>query len=599
MSNKVVIVGGVAGGASAAARLRRLDENAEIIILERGNYISFASCGLPYYLSETIEERDNLLVQTVDDMQKRFNIEIRVNNEVTRILKEKKEIEVYSNGQIYTESYDYLILSPGAEPVVPSIPGIDKQGIYTLKTIEDVDAIKNHINAGIKGQAAVIGGGYIGIEAAENLKKAGMDVVVIEKAKQVLGPLDADMARIVEQHIMQNDIKLILNEVVERIEGEDNLDIILSSGNKINVRLIILAMGVNPETRIARDAGLEIGDSGGIRIDQYLKTSDPYIYAVGDAVEEKDIIGNNYTLTPLAGPANKQGRTAANNICGRNAEYKGSQKSSIVKVFDLQAAATGNNEKNLVQKDIKYLKSYTHSGSHAGYYPGSLMMAVKMLFTPEKGKILGAQIVGQKGIDKRIDVLALAIRHGMTVFDLEEFEQAYAPPYNSAKDPVNMAGFTASNIIKGDVKTVYWEDIHEKFNENEYVLLDVRTEDEYEESHIEGSVNIPVDNIRERIKEIPADKKLLIYCKIGLRAYIAYRILSQRGYEAYNLSGGYDTYLAEKYKFGEGLDLNEHMTKFEKKYYKVAADKHMPELYFYQPGQPGELTGKMDENLLI
>lgn len=562
MPKKVLIVGGVAGGASAAARLRRLDEAAEIILFERGEYISFANCGLPYYIGEVIKERENLLVQTVEGMQERFNIDIRTKSEVTKIFRNEKEVEVLAEGKTYRESYDYLILAPGAEPILPPIPGIQREGIYTLRNMADVDRIKGHVVNKRPKKAAVVGGGYVGIEMAENLRHAGIDVTLVEAADQVMGPLDAEMARIVEKELIDNGIKLILKDAVQKIEGNETIKIYLESGAVVDVDLALFAAGVRPETKLAKEAGLEIGERGGIRVDEYLKTSDPSIYAVGDAIEVKDLISEQYAIIPLAGPANKQGRIAVDNICGRNVKYRGSLGTSIIKVFNVTAGGVGNNEKILKRAGISYLKSYTHSGSHAGYYPGSFMLTIKLLFSPDDGKLLGAQVVGRKGVDKRIDVLATAIRHGLTVYDLEELELAYAPPYSSAKDPVNMAGFTAANILKGDMKILHWGDL-EQLEKASYVILDVRTKEEYDNGHFEGAINLPVDNIRQRLEEIPKDKKIIIYCKVGLRGYVAYKILVQKGYEAYNLSGGYEVFLADQYKYGEGIDLNEQMTKFE------------------------------------
>lgn len=562
MPTKVLIIGGVAGGASAAARLRRLDENAQIIMFEKGEYISFANCGLPYYIGGVITERDKLIVQTVEDMSERFNIDIRIKSEVTKIDREKKEVEVYAGGRSYRESYDYLILSPGADPLVPPIPGVNREGILTLRNMGDVDRIKNYVAAKGPRRAAVVGGGYVGVEIAENLSHLGVGVKVIEAAGQLMAPFDAEMARIIEKTLIDKGVEIILNSAVERFEGENDISVVMKGGRRLAVDLVILSVGIRPDVRLARDAGLSIGERGGIRVDEFLRTADPCIYAVGDAIEVKDLVNGSFALIPLAGPANKQGRAAADNICGRSTTFKGSQGTSIIKIFDTTAAATGNNEKTLSRMGIPFLKSYTHSGSHAGYYPGAFMMTVKLLFSPEDGGILGAQIIGREGVDKRIDVLASAVRHRMTVHDLEELELAYAPPYSSAKDPVNMAGFTAANILKGDMKVIYWEDFVKLPGENS-VVLDVRTDVEYREGHIEGSLNIPVDKLRERISEIPKDKRIIIYCKIGLRGYIAYRVLAQKGFDACNISGGYEMYLAENYKYGEGIDLNEHMTKFE------------------------------------
>lgn len=564
MSNKIVIVGGVAGGASAAARLRRLDENAEIVLFERGEYISFANCGLPYYIGGVIKERERLLVQTEQGMEKRFNIDIRVKSEVTKIFRDKKEVEISADGKTYRESYDYLILSPGASPVVPQIPGIGREGIYVLRNMEDVDRIKTHVIDKKPQKAAVIGSGFVGVEMAENLKHAGIDVTLIEAADQILGVFDIEMARMLEKHIIDSGIRLITKDAVDKFEGMNNIEVVLKSGKKIQTDMVILAIGVRPENKLAVEAGLEVGERGGIKVDEYLRTSDPYIYAVGDAVEIKDFVNGGNTLVPLAGPANKQGRIAADNICGRKVPYKGTQGTSILKVFDLTAASTGNNEKTLKRMGIPYMKSYTISSSHAGYYPGAFTMSIKLLFSPEDGKILGAQIVGRDGVDKRIDVLAEAVRHRLTVYDLEELELAYAPPYSSAKDPVNMAGFVASNILRGDMKIMHWDELN-SINKNEYFILDVRTPIEFEAGHLDGAVNIPVDVLRSRIKDIPKDKKILVYCKVGLRGYIACRILIQNGYEAYNLSGGYDIYSAANFINGEDIKMNDEMTRIEPK----------------------------------
>ncbi|SKA85196.1 NADPH-dependent 2,4-dienoyl-CoA reductase, sulfur reductase [Caloramator quimbayensis] len=572
MSKKVIIVGGVAGGASAAARLRRLDETAQILMIERGGYISFANCGLPYYIGGTIKERDKLLVQTEEGMEKRFNIDIRVNSEVTKIDKNKKEVEIVSGGKTYKESYDFLILSPGANPVVPPIPGIEREEIMTLRNMEDVDKIKGYIQKNRPKSAAVIGSGYVGVEMAENLKELGMDVLLIEATEQILGVFDVEMARMLEKHVVDNGIKLITKDAVERFEGKNKVEIVLKSGRKFSTDMVVLSVGVRPENKLAKDAGLELGERGGIKVDEHMRTSDPYIYAVGDAIEVKDFVTGVNTLIPLAGPANKQGRIAADNICGKESIYKGTQGTAILKVFDLTAASTGSNEKTLKRMGIPYLKSYTISGSHAGYYPGAFTMQIKLLFSPEDGRVLGAQIVGRDGVDKRIDVLAEAVRHNFTVYDLEELELAYAPPYSSAKDPVNMAGFVAANILKGDMKVIHWDEI-ENINKDEYFILDVRTPVEYQGGHIEGAVNIPVDDLRQRLNEIPRNKKIIEYCKVGLRGYLAYRILIQNGYEVYNLSGGYDIYSAATSKINSKIELNDEMTHIEKKTEETKSEK--------------------------
>lgn len=562
MKKRVIIIGGVAGGASAAARLRRLDENIEIIMFERGEYISFANCGLPYYIGGTIGEREKLLVQTEEAMEARFNIDIRVKSEVTKVLRDIKEVEVISEGKTYREKYDYIILSPGAAPFVPPIEGVNRDGIYVLRNMADVDRIKKHVSEKKPKSAIVIGGGFVGVEMAENLRETGANVTLVEAADQIMAPMDMEMARILEKHLIDNGVRVITGDAADKFEGTERIKLSLKSGNSVEGDIVILAIGVRAETRLAKEAGLEIGQRGGIKVDEYLRTSDEAIYAVGDAIEVKDFVNGGDTLIPLAGPANKQGRIAADNICGRNVKFNGSQGTSIIKVFDLTGAATGNNEKILKRMGITYLKSYTHSGSHAGYYPGAFVMTMKILFSPVDGKLLGAQIIGRDGVDKRIDVLATAIRHGLTVYDLEELELAYAPPYSSAKDPVNMAGFTASNILRKDMKVIHFDEL-ERISRDEFYLLDVRTDVEYDGGHIDGAVNIAVDKLRDQLNEIPRDKKILVYCKVGLRGYIASRILEQNGFDVYNLSGGYDIYLAANNKYGEGIKLNDEMTRIE------------------------------------
>lgn len=561
MKRKIVIIGGVAGGAGAAARLRRLDEDAEIVMFEKGDYISFANCGLPYYIGGVISDRDKLLVQTEEKMEERFNIDIRVKSEVTGIFRDTKEVEVVSDGKSYRESYDYLILSPGAEPILLPVPGNDKKGIFTLRNMADVDRIKSFMVDEKPASAVVIGGGYVGVEMAENLKHTGIDVLLVEAADQVVGPLDPEMARIVEKRLMENGIKLALNDGVVEFSGEDKIEVVLKNGRKFSTDMVIMSVGVRPETKLAQEAGLELGELGGIKVDEYLRTSDPFIYAAGDAIEVKNFVSGHQSLIPLAGPANKQARIVADNICGRKTKFRGSQGTSIIKVFNLIAAATGNNEKMLKKSGTAYLKSYTHSGSHAGYYPGALTMIVKLLFMPNTGQILGAQIVGSQGVDKRIDVLAAAIRNKLTVYDLEELELAYAPPYSSAKDPVNMAGFVAANILKGDVKVTYWDQLDAFPNG---AIIDVRTKKEYENGHYSEAMNLPLDSLRRNLDRIPKDKKLLVYCKIGLRGYLACRILMQKGFDVYNISGGYDLLQAQKYDSEKTLNLDEQMVKFEK-----------------------------------
>ena len=542
---KVVVVGGVAGGASAAARLRRLDEKAEIIILERGEYISYANCGLPYYISEVIKKRDNLVVQSPEDMKKRFNLDVRVLNEVKNIDIEKKHVNIYDikNKKSYRESYDKLILSPGAAPIKPPIKGFDAPNVFTLRDIPDTLAIKNFVDKHDPKSAVVVGAGFIGMELVENLHRRGMAITIVELAEQVLAPLDSEMASLIHQHLKEKKVEFYLNDEVKEVEHREEFSLVkLGGGREIKTDMVLIGIGVRPEVTLAKGAGLEIGERGGIKVDRTLKTSHPDIYAVGDAIEVVDYINGNPTLIPLAGPANKQGRIAANNICGIAEEYEGTQGTSILKVFDMAVAATGNNEKLLKRCNVPYEKSFTHSVSHSEYYPGAQIISVKLLFSPDNGRLLGAQIVGYEGVDKRIDVLATAIRAGMTVYDLEKLELAYAPPYSSAKDPVNMAGYVASNILKGDHAIIHWNKL-KKINKQKTILVDVRHPYEFKRGTIEGAINIPVDNLRNRINEIPKDKNVIIFCKQGLRGYIAYKILKQKGFKNIkNLSGGYLTY---------------------------------------------------------
>jgi len=542
---KVIVVGGVAGGASAAARLRRLDENAEIIVLERGEYISFANCGLPYYIGEVIKKRDNLTVQSPESMKKRFNLDIRVLNEVKNIDIEKKQVDIYDikNKKKYRESYDKLILSPGAAPIKPPVKGFDAPNVFTLRDIPDTLAIKNFIDVHNPKSAVVVGAGFIGMELVENLYRRGIAITIVELAEQVLAPLDNEMASLIHQHLKEKRVEFYLNDEVKEVEHREKFSLLkLGDGREIKSDMVLIGIGVGPEVTLAKIAGLEIGERGGIKVDRFLKTSNPDIYAVGDAIEVVDYINGNPTLIPLAGPANKQGRIAANNICGIAEEYEGTQGTSILKVFDMTVATTGNNEKLLKRFNIPYEKSFTHSSAHAGYYPEALPLSIKLIFSPDNGKILGAQIVGYDGVDKRIDVIATAIRAGMKVYDLEKLELAYAPSYSSAKDPVNMAGYVASNILKGDSVIIHWHDI-EKLNHEKTVLIDVRTPKEFSLGTIERAKNIPVDELRNRLNEIPQDREIIIFCQVGLRAYIACRILRQKGYKKVkNLSGGYKTY---------------------------------------------------------
>lgn len=545
---KVVIVGGVAGGASAAARLRRLDESAEIIMFERGEYISFANCGLPYYVGGTIKKRASLLLQTPKAMHRRFNIQVRTMSEVVRIIPEAKEVEVQNHltGEVYRESYDHLVLSPGAAPVVPPIPGVDLPGVFTIRNVPDSDAVKAFIENTRPQSAAIIGAGYIGLEMVEVLLQQNVKVHLIEAGNQVMAALDADMASIIHQYLKKEGVNLYLNSLAEAVEGEEQVQAVrLATGEKIAADVVILGAGVRPEVKLAKEAGLTIGSTGGIQVDEYLKTSDPSIYAVGDAIQVKHYITAQEVLIPLASPANRQGRIVADNIAGRPIPYKGAQGTGIVKVMDLVIAVTGANARTLKSQGLEYLSCHTHPFPHATYYPGGQQMSMKMLFAPVTGKVLGAQIIGDEGVDKRIDVLATAIRAGMTVFDLQELELAYAPPFSSAKDPVNMLGYTAGNMLNGDVDSVDWEEVPGLVAKGGF-LIDVRTPKEIESGGVEDAVNIPVDDIRERLAEIPKDRPVLITCQVGIRAYVANRILRQLGYKVFNVSGGYKSYQAFK-----------------------------------------------------
>ena len=550
MAKRILIVGGVAGGASAAARLRRLDETAEIIMFERGDYISFANCGLPYYIGGDIKNRDDLLLQTPESFNKRFNIEVRVRNEVTGIDSENKRINVknLSTGKTYTESYDKLILSPGAEPVRPPIPGIDSDRIFTLRNVPDTDLINDFIDKHKPKRAVIVGAGYIGLEMAENLRQRGMLVAIVEMVDQVLPVIDKEMAGFIQPALHKHNVALWLNDAVANFRPSNSrIEVGLKSGMELSCEIVILAIGVKPEVKLARQAKLEIGTTGGIKVNDELQTSDPDIYAIGDAIEVKDFALDNPTLIPLAGPANKQGRMVADNICGRNRRYNGTQGTSILKVFDLTVAMTGASEKALAKTNMEYEKLYLHPANHVGYYPGAKQMHIKLLFTKPEGKILGAQIVGSKGVDRRIDIFAVAIRAGLTVFDLQELELAYAPPYGSGKDAVNMAGFVASNILDGTMEVVHWNQL-----DGADYILDVRTTGEFKRGNVPSSVNIPVDELRNRLNELPQDTAINIYCTVGIRSYIACRILKQNGFIAKNISGGLITY--RSYQNKEVLD---------------------------------------------
>ncbi|CAM3951474.1 CoA-disulfide reductase [Mesobacillus thioparans] len=542
MAKKVVIVGGVAGGATTAARLRRLDEQTEIVMIERGEYISFANCGLPYYIGGAIQERDALLVQTVEGMSKKFNMDIRNLSEVTRIDRERKVVEIndLKTGKTYEENYDVLVLSPGASPIKPPIPGIDEAGaLFTLRNIPDTDKIKAYVDERMPKKATVIGGGFIGVEMAENLWERGVEVTLVEMADQIMAPIDFEMASILHQHLREKGVNLVLEDGVKSFENNGKL-INLNSGTQIETDLVILAIGVAPENKLAKEAGLELGLRGAIRVNERLQTADESIYAIGDAIEVKDYINGQATHIPLAWPANRQGRIVADHINGIDSKYQGTLGTSIAKVFDMTVAATGNNEKTLKRLGISYDVVHVHPSSHAGYYPGAFPIALKLIFDRETGKIFGAQAVSYDGADKRIDVLATAIKGGMTIFDLPDLELAYAPPYSSAKDPVNMAGYAAKNIAEGLVETVQWHEINDILANGGY-LIDVREPIERDMGLIEGSVNIPLGELRDRLGEIPT-KEVYVYCQVGLRGYLASRILKQAGFKVRNLDGGYKTY---------------------------------------------------------
>lgn len=544
MSKKVLIVGGVAGGASCAARLRRLDETAEIIMFERGPYISFANCGLPYFIGGVIEKRDKLLLQTPESFKARFNVDVRVNSEVVSIDRKAKSITVQSGGKEYKENYDTLVLSPGSSPVVPSIPGIDNGKVLPLWTIPDLDRIAAALKETQAKSAVVVGGGLIGIEMAENLVHAGLAVTIVDLADQVMPNLDYDMAQSVHKHLTDNGVKLVLGEGVKAFEDGAGGFAVVTEKRTIPADIAILSIGIKPNNGLAKECGLEIGKKGGIVVDEQLRTSDKNIYAVGDAVQVKNLVSSEDAMMPLAGPANKMGRMAADNIAGMGRTYNGTQGSSVAKVFEFTAASTGLNEKQLKASGKKINEDYritiVHPLSHAGYYPGGMPLTLKLIFTKD-GKVLGAQAVGYEGVEKRIDVIATAIRFGATVYDLEETELCYAPPYSSAKDPVNIAAFSAENILSGNIDNITFEEL--KNAPKDTVILDVRTQAERDMGAIEGSINVPVDSLRDKLGTLDKNKHYVVHCAVGLRSYIAVRILMQNGFKhVKNLAGGYTTY---------------------------------------------------------
>ncbi len=543
---RVLIVGGVAGGASAAARIRRLSEDAQIVLFERGEHISFANCGLPYHIGNVIRERDRLLVQTPGQMSKRFRIDVRTRSEVVRIDREKRSVVVrdLAGGREYGEPYDVLVLSPGAEPIRPNIPGVDAGRVFTLRSMSDMDAIKKVVDEEHPTKAVVVGGGYIGLEMTEALAERGLQVCLVELEPQVMGTVDPELAFRLHQELGAHGVELLLGTGVTEIRetGPKRLDVRLSNGDARQADLVLLSVGVRPEVKLAREAGLAIGSRGGIVVNEHMQTSDPNIYAVGDAIEVVDFVGGTAALIPLAGPANRQGRIAADNICGRPSTYHHTQGTAICKVFNLAVAATGLNEKSLKRAGRRYEKVYIHPAHHAGYYPGASQMSLKLLFDSQDGKILGAQAVGASGVDKRIDVLAVAMRAGMTVRDLQDVELCYAPPFGSAKDPINYLGFVASNVLAGDMRVCHVDDVVEPGDDT--LLLDVRSPTEFKAGTIPGAVNIPLDELRDHLGELPRDKKLLVVCQVGMRGYLACRILRQAGFSCRNLTGGYKTYCA-------------------------------------------------------
>lgn len=542
MGKRLLIVGGVAGGATAAARARRLDEQAEIIVFERGEFISFANCGLPYYIGGVIRNRSQLLVTTIDAFTRRYNIDVRVFSEVLKIDRTAKEVEVKNHltGAIFRERYDKLILSPGAEPMQSPIPGIDLPGIFSLRTIPDTDRIAARVEIEKPESVVIVGAGFISLEMAENLVRKGCKVTIIEMLDQVMSVLDYEMAAIVQSHLEEKGIDCHLGRTVTAFtKSGERIMVETSNGETIEADMVLMTIGVRPENRLARESGLEIGQTGGIKVDQMLRTSDPDIFAIGDAAEIQDITTDSPIVVALAGPANKQGRIAADNALGRTSVYKGAIGTSIAKVFDLSVASTGASEKRLLRHGIPCLASYIHPGSHASYYPGARTMTMKLLFAPSDGRILGAQIVGMAGVDKRIDVLATAMKGRMTVYDLEELELAYAPPYSSAKDPVNIAGFVAANVLKGDSQQIVWNELP-ALDPAKDVLLDLReTAELRREGAIPGSVHIPLPHLRERLKELDGEKTYVPFCAAGLRSYIAHRILIQHGFKSRSLAGGF------------------------------------------------------------
>jgi len=542
---KVVIVGGVAGGATAAARIRRLDESAKIIVFERSGYISYANCGLPYYIGDVITDSKELTLQTPESFNRRFGVQMKVHHEVTAIHPDRKTVSVKNlkTGEAFEESYDKLLLSPGAKPVQPRVPGVGMDKLFTLRTVEDTFRIKEYIRENNPKSVVLTGGGFIGIELAENLKELGMDVTIVQRPKQLMNPFDPEMAAFIQKEMGEHGVKLVLGETVEGFEEKNGgVDVLLKEAAPLHGDMVILAIGVAPDTILAKEAGMELGIKGSILVNDKMETSIPDIYAVGDAVQVKHYVTGEDALISLAGPANKQGRIAADNICGGDSRYSGSQGSSVIKIFDMTAATTGINEKTAKKAGLNIDKVILSPMSHAGYYPGGKTMTMKVLFEKETYRLLGAQIVGYEGVDKRIDVLATAIHAGMKATELKELDLAYAPPYSSAKDPVNIAGYMIDNISKGILKQWHLEDLEKLPKDGSVTLLDTRTEEEFNKGHVSGFINIPVDELRRRMNEIEMGKSVYVICQSGHRSYVATRILEGSGYEAYNFSGGFRFY---------------------------------------------------------
>ena len=556
---KVVIIGGVAGGATAAARIRRLDEKAEIIVFEKSGYVSYANCGLPYYIGGVIQNKEELTLQTPESFWKRFQITMKVRHEVTGIFPERKTVAVknLNTGESFEEVYDKLLISTGAKPVWPKLPGTDLDNLFTLRTVEDTLKIREFVEKNQPKSAVLAGGGYIGLELAENLRELGLDVTIVQRPKQLMNPLDGDMAAFVHAKMRSRGVKLMLGHTVEGFEkGEKGTRVLLKDEQPLEADMVILAIGVAPDSHLAKEAGLELGIKGSIVVNDRMETSAPDIFAAGDAVEVRHYITGEKALISLAGPANKQGRIAADNICGGDSRYPGSLGSSVIKVFDMTAASAGINERTAKQTGIDYDKVYLSPASHASYYPGGKVMTMKVIFEKKTYKLLGAQIIGYDGVDKRIDVLATAMYAGITALQLKELDLSYAPPYSSAKDPVNMAGFMIENIAEGRLKQFFTEDVENLPRDGSVILLDARTPGEYARGHIEGFINIPVDELRDRISELDKNKTVYIICQSGLRSYIAYRILAQEGFDCRNFSGGfrlYETVTGDRMSAGEAL----------------------------------------------